>query len=38
MPEPEADPAREQVIRDPDAPGRGLEETDDPIPEPNEPA
>ena len=35
------DPERERVIRrpdDPDAPGHGLDETDDPIPEPNEPA
>lgn len=37
----EDDPAREHVIRRPDdadAPAIGVEETDDPIPEPNEPA
>lgn len=37
-PTPEEDPRREEAIRDPDAPGRGLDETDEPIPEPNEPA
>ena len=37
-PTPEDDPRREEAIRDPDAPGRGLDETDEPIPEPNEPA
>ncbi|MCB0998454.1 MAG: hypothetical protein KDB40_04090 [Acidimicrobiales bacterium] len=35
---PERDPSREDTIRDPDAPGQGLEVTDAPIPEPNEPA
>jgi hypothetical protein len=40
-PHPEEEPARERVVRqphDPDAPGIGVDETDDPIPEPNEPA
>lgn len=37
-PTPEEDPRREEVIRDPDAPGRGVTDTDGPIPEPNEPA
>ena len=37
---PEEDTAREPLIRqpdDPDAPARGVDETDEPIPEPNEP-
>lgn len=37
-PTPEDDPRREEVIRDPDAPGRGVTDTDSPIPEPNKPA